>query len=164
MLALSANGFLSQQSDLNYVQNLDVNRYIGTWYAVKEIPAYLGVYPFGYDSKDFVNETATYSLNRDGTIHVLNAAYINGKYTPVEGTARQVEGGKLAVSFFGPFYAPYQVIALDPNYEWAVVGSPNHNYLWYLSRTPTLSSSQLEQMNAAALANGFDISRLVFVK
>src|SRR5665647_1660140 len=35
--------------DLQYVQNLDLNRYVGSWYAVKEIPSYLGVYPFGYD-------------------------------------------------------------------------------------------------------------------
>ena len=153
-----------QPKDLNYVQNVNLQEYMGTWYAVKEIPSYLGVPPFGYDSTKFVNETATYILNDDGTVNVINTAYVDGVRTAVEGTARQVDVGKIEVSFFFGFWAPYQIIGLDEGYRWAVVGSPDHNHLWYLAREPSLSAVQLAKMDFIAEANGFDVNRLVLVK
>ena len=42
------------------------------------------------------------------------------------------------MSFFGPFYGGYNVVALDPNYQWAMVVGSDLDYLWILSRTPTL--------------------------
>jgi apolipoprotein D and lipocalin family protein len=149
--------------DLNTV-TIDPVRYSGLWHSVKEIPSYLGFYPFGYDSKTFTNETAFYTLNNDGTIKVVNTAYINGTANVIEGTAKIVGDGKLEVSFFPLVWAPYQIIGIDTNYQWAVVGSPNHNNLWYLSRATTLTTEQLIQMDQIALSNGFDVTKLMVVK
>lgn len=154
---------INTPKDLAYVKDIDLSRYTGTWYAVREIPTKLGVWPFEYDSRTFTKETAFYSLNGDGSIKVVNSAIIKGELNTVEGKARQIDGGKLEVSFYGPFYAPYQIIGLDSDYEWAIVGSPNGNNLWYLSRSPTLEASVLAEMDAIAAANGFDVGRLVSV-
>ena len=67
---------------------------------------------------------------------------------------------KLRVSFFWPFAIDYWVIALDPDYRWAVVGQPDRSYLWILSRTPTLPETTYAAILDAVRARGYDPSRL----
>jgi apolipoprotein D and lipocalin family protein len=57
-------------------------------------------------------------------------------------------------------WADYWVIALDPEYQWAVVGEPDRRYLWILSRAPTMSASQLETLKGRAEAMGYELSAL----
>ena len=52
------------------------------------------------------------------------------------------------------------MLGLEPQYHWAVVGNPNREYLWLLSRTPQLDKAMLEEALAIARAQGFDLSRL----
>ena len=66
---------------------------------------------------------------------------------------------KLAVNF-APIPLPkgdgnYWVLYLDPDYQTALVGSPNGSYLWLLARTKTISAEQRAALNAAAERNGF---------
>ena len=84
-----------------------------------------------------------------------------------EGLARIVAPAKLKVRFapswlrFFPFvWGDYWVIGLADDYSWAVVGSPDREYLWVLSRTPRLDDERLAAARAAARANGFDLDRL----
>ena len=70
----------------------------------------------------------------------------------------------LKVSFFGPFYGGYNVIAIDREYRHALVCGPDRDYLWILSRTPTLSEEMKQQMLAVATREGFDVSKLIWVK
>ncbi|TGD32503.1 hypothetical protein C9F07_35025, partial [Salmonella enterica subsp. enterica serovar Poona] len=73
---------------------------------------------------------------------------INKGYNPDRGMWQKTEGkayipgspnrAALKVSFFGPFYGGYNVIALDREYRHALVCGPDRDYLWILSRTPTL--------------------------
>jgi apolipoprotein D and lipocalin family protein len=68
------------------------------------------------------------------------------------------------VSFFGPFYGGYNVIDLDPEYRYALVAGPNRDYLWILSRTPTLDATVRDRLVQIAKGYGFDTSALVWVK
>ena len=72
--------------------------------------------------------------------------------------------GKLKVSFFGPFYAGYNVIALDENYQYALVIGKNLNYLWILSRTKDIPDNIKTNFLALASEIGYDISNLVWVE
>jgi len=81
----------------------------------------------------------------------------------VTGTARVVDAttnARLEVSFFRPFWGDYWIIDLDPGYRWAVVGHPSRNYLWILSRTPTLDEAVYQQLLAGLPAKGYDPVRL----
>lgn len=53
------------------------------------------------------------------------------------------------------------MIALDPGYQWAVVGEPDRDYLWILSREPSMDRTQFEQLKAKAEAMGYDLSPLI---
>ncbi len=67
---------------------------------------------------------------------------------------------KLRVTFYWPFYENYWIIALGDNYEYAVVSEPKRQYLWILSREPTLNPSRYKQLTEALRNQGFDISFL----
>ena len=68
------------------------------------------------------------------------------------------------MSFFGPFYGGYNVVALDENYQWALVVGSSTDYVWVLSRTPTLPWHVREHLMERAQALGVDTRKLVWAQ
>ena len=90
---------------------------------------------------------------------------VRQQWKEAEGTARFVGAptrAALEVSFFGPFHGGYNVVALDENYQWAMVVGSNRNYVWILSRTPTLPWHVREHLLERAQAMGLDTRRLLW--
>jgi apolipoprotein D and lipocalin family protein len=58
-------------------------------------------------------------------------------------------------------WGDYWILALGPDYTWAVVGTPSREFLWILSRTPAMSAASYAQALEVARGNGFDAGRLV---
>ena len=127
---------------LQTVPHVDLTRYMGTWYDVASFPQRF--------QKGCTGTVATYTLRADGTVEVLNRCARNsldGKVTVARGRARIVDrksNARLKVTFFWPFWGDYWIIDLGKDYEYAVVGHPNRNYLWVLSRTPTMAPEVYE--------------------
>jgi apolipoprotein D and lipocalin family protein len=65
------------------------------------------------------------------------------------------------LSFLSAVWGDYWIIGLGPEYTWAVVGAPNREYLWILSRTPEMSATSFERALEIARGNGFDVTRVV---
>ncbi len=152
---------------INVVDELDATEYAGLWYSVYEFPIFYGFYPFGYSSVDCINSTATYTVESENSIHVLNRCIYRGRERTIEGTARYAntseKNGALLVNFFG-FDSDYNVIGLDEQYQWAVIGTKDRESLWLFSRIPTIDEPLLEDMKNIAETEGFDISQLYKVK
>jgi len=162
MVALGACAAAPDPRPVRTVAAVDLQRYLGTWYEIARFP---NSFQDGRGRR-CVDTTATYALRPDGQVSVenrcLDAADGNRQVT-ASGTAYAVEGSnnaRLRVTFFWPFYGDYWVIGLDPDYRWAVVGAPGRDYLWILSRTPTLSAADRAAALQAATAQGFDVARL----
>lgn len=142
------------------VSQFDVNRYLGTWYEIARFD-----YRF---EKDLDNAMAEYSLNNDGSVNVINSGYNikKKKWVSVNGTAK-FRGDKsvaaLKVSFFGPFYAGYNVIALE-DYQYALVAGKNLDYLWILSREKNIPENVKQNFISKAREIGYDTSKLIWVK
>ncbi|KAF1718363.1 hypothetical protein CSC74_05675 [Pseudoxanthomonas yeongjuensis] len=146
------------------VPQLDISRYAGQWYEIAHLPT-------SFQAKCIGDITATYTLGEDTHIGVRNACRTaDGGIRVAEGLARPVEGypGRLEVRFvpdwlsWVPFvWADYWVIDLDPGYTWAVVGEPDREYLWILSREPSMDRVLFEQIKARAIAMGYDLGLLV---
>jgi len=145
------------------VEALDIDRYAGQWHEIAHLPVSF--------QKQCVGEiTANYGLRRDGRISVTNACRNrDGERVVADGVARPVEGqpGQLQVRFAPDWlswvplvWADYWVIALDPEYQWAVVGEPDRRYLWILSRLPEMDRTLFEQLKAKAEAMGYDLAPL----
>lgn len=149
----------SKTMNTTTVSNLDVNRFMGSWYEIAR-------YEHSFE-KGMTHVKANYSLLPDGTIRVLNSGMKNGKKKEIEGKARKKKdsnsNSKLEVSFFLWFYSDYFVFELDDNYQYAVIGSSSDKYLWILSRTPQLPQSTINDLLIKIKKRGYDTSKLYFV-
>lgn len=140
------------------VPYVDLNRYMGRWYSIASFPQWF--------EKECFGSRAEYSLREDGKVSVVNSCRkgsLEGKLKVTRGKAKVVDKqtqAKLKVTFFWPFYGDYWVIGLGDDYEYAIVGAPNRKYLWFLSRTPTVTQDAYDRMVAQAAEQGFDVTRL----
>jgi len=141
--------------------NFEVNRYLGTWYEIAR-------FDFRFE-KDLDNTTAQYSIADHGNVKVINSGYNykTKEWKSAKGIAK-FRGDKniaaLKVSFFGPFYAGYNVLAIDNNYQYALVAGKNLEYLWILSRKKNLPDDVKTNYLKIARDIGYDTSRLIWVK
>ncbi len=145
--------------ELSTVKNVDLNQYAGLWYEIARFPNSF--------EKGLECVTATYTLKDNGKIEVLNKGHVSEnkqKVKTAKGTARIPDvnfPGQLKVSFFWPFSGDYYIIALDKNYQYALVGDPSRKYLWVLSKNKTLEPAIYDNLLDIAQKNGFDTSKLV---
>jgi len=143
---------------LGTVAHVDLSRYVGTWYEIASFPQWV--------QEGCTGTTATYGLRGDGEIDVRNQCFrvsLEGKADSVKGRARIVDpatNAKLEVSFFRPFWGDYWIIDLAPDYAYAVVGHPSRDYLWILSRTPTMAPDVYEGILERLRAQGYEVDRL----
>ena len=142
------------------VSGFDVERYLGTWYEIARLD-----HSF---ERGLERVTAEYTRRGDGGIKVINRGFktSSNEWKQAEGKAYFIGEpsiGRLKVSFFGPFYGGYNVIALDPDYRFAMVCGPDMSYLWILARTPTLSADIKQSLIGQAHAAGFATEKLIFV-
>jgi apolipoprotein D and lipocalin family protein len=141
------------------VARVDLERYQGTWYEIARLPVSFENNCYGV--------TATYTLRGDGTLRVVNACHkgaLDGPEKRVTGQAWVVDQGtnaRLKVQFFWPFSGDYWVFMLDPEYNWAVVGSPDRQRLWVLSRTPQMGNTLLEGIISRMEDEGFAVTRMI---
>ncbi|GAA0901164.1 lipocalin family protein [Rothia nasimurium] len=146
------------------VAHLDLERYAGTWHEIARLPMY-------FQRKCTGAVTATYTPRPDETVAVENRCDSSEGPLVAQGVARRPEPfsrGKLEVSFAPRWlrwlpmvWADYWVLALDEDYQWAMVGQPGRKYLWILSRTPTLSPEVFESLKEKALAMGYNLGTLI---
>lgn len=143
------------------IEPFTVEKYLGKWYEIAR-------FDFRFE-KGLNSTTADYSLNDDGTIKVVNRGfdYKKEQWKQSVGKAKFVSSkdkAKLKVSFFGPFYSGYNVIALDADYKYALVCGKNRDYLWILSREKTIPEKIKNDYLQIAKNYGFDISKLIWVE
>lgn len=144
------------------VEDFQLQRYLGQWYEIARLDHRF--------ERGLQQVTAEYSLNPDGSLRIVNRGFAteDGTWQEAEGRAVFVRGpdqGYLKVSFFGPFYASYVIFELDQaGYQYAFVSGANLDYLWLLSRTPTVSEALKAEFVARAEALGFDAQALIWVR
>jgi apolipoprotein D and lipocalin family protein len=142
------------------VRGFQLKLYLGTWYEIARLD-------HGFE-RGLVDVTATYRTRPDGGIDVLNRGFDPAKqaWRNAKGRAYFLDTpdiGSLKVSFFGPFYGGYHVMALDPDYRWAMVAGPTHEYFWILARAPILPDDALNNLLQTAKQAGFNLDGLVRV-
>lgn len=142
------------------VENFDVNQYLGVWYEIARLD-------FRYE-RNLDNTSAQYQLDTKGNVIVLNSGYnyVKNEWTKADGLAKFREDtsvGALKVSFFGPFYSGYNVIALDENYRYALIAGKNLDYLWILAREKSIPDEVKSNYLKIAEEIGYDTSALIWV-
>jgi len=148
---------------LRTIPALDVPRYMGVWFEIAK-------FPNRFQRQCTGPTSATYSLNADGTVQVINRCQTDSGITEAIGAARQIgpaTSPQLKVRFapawlsFLPFvWGNYWVIDLDEGYQLAAVSEPSREYLWILSRTPQVAPDVYARLLDRLSGLGLDISKL----
>lgn len=156
LLMIVAAGCNSQP--LKTVPNVDLKQYAGKWYEIASFPQRF--------QKGCHCTTAEYTLSDKGYVIVENRCRkgsLTGPESSIKGKAfveKNSNNAKLKVQFFWPFRGKYWIIDLADDYSFAVVGHPNRQYLWILSRTPTMSAETYRGILAKLERQHFDLSKL----
>ena len=161
-ILLLISGCLGIPEDVQPVDNFDLNKYLGKWYEIARLD-----HSF---ERGLNNVSAEYSMRDDGGINVLNRGFSieDQEWSSAEGRAYFVEKpdiGYLKVSFFRPFYGSYIIFELDKeNYQYAFVCGPDKDYLWLLSRTPTVNKELIDRFIEKSKSLGFETENLISVE
>jgi apolipoprotein D and lipocalin family protein len=150
---------------LRTVEQLDLPRYMGTWYEIAKLPN-------RFQAKCASDTRAEYTAQPDGTVRVVNRCRTeNGETTEAVGLARQVGGPdspKLQVRFAPAWlswwpgvWGDYWIVDLEPDYQLVAVSEPNREYLWILARSPSVDPARQAAMVKRLAEQGLDVSRLL---
>jgi apolipoprotein D and lipocalin family protein len=145
-------------STLTTVKEVNIEKYTGIWYEI-------AAYPTRFEKNCYCT-TAEYTLSEKGYVIVENRCRkdsVNGPKTGIKGKAFVVKNSnnsKLRVQFFWPFRGDYWIIGLASDYSWAVVSSPDRNYLWILSRAKTIDEATYKSIMELVVNKGLDPKRL----
>ena len=141
--------------DRTTVTTFNLNAFMGRWYEIARFD-----HSFEHGMR---NVTADYRLQSDGTVEVINSGTRGDKPRQSIGRAKTTsQPGRLRVSFFWFFYSDYNILDMGPNGEWVLVGSRSPQYLWILSRTPTLPTETINHIIELADRRGYKTENLIF--
>lgn len=144
---------------LEVVSSLDLKKFQGTWYEIAHNP--------WFPEKGCFYMIANYKLTKENNIKVTNICRKNGmdgQISKVSGIAWLVDPkikAKWEVQFIWPFTLDYWVIELEENYNYAVIGEPDRENLWILSRKPIMEKELLSRIIKNTKSKGYDLSNLI---
>jgi len=148
----------SGMSDLKPVDHVDIDRFMGTWYVIANIPTFL--------EKGAHNAIEIYERNDDGTIDTTfrfredgfdgDIEEFNPKGFVREGTSYAVWG----MRFIWPVKADYRIVYLTDDYSRTVIGRNKRDYVWVMARTPTIPEADYREIVERIAEMGYDTSEL----
>ncbi len=148
-------------SNPSAVQYVDLDRYMGRWYVIRNTPYFL--------EKDKVASYDTYTKRSDGKIEADFTFKKNNFNSPEKiwkgvGVVQDTKSNAVwKVSFLWPLSSDYVVYALDKEYTWVVVGTKNADLVWVLSRTRQLSDDISRTICAVLKDKNIATDKLVIV-
>jgi apolipoprotein D and lipocalin family protein len=158
MAAVGLSACAAKQPDMDTVDYVDLERFMGDWYVIANIPTFV--------EKGAHNAVETYELNRDGTIattFTFRDEGFDGKrkqYTP-KGFVRDEETNALwGMQFIWPIKGDYRVVYLDDDYTQTVIGRQKRDFVWIMARTPEIADEDYERLVEFVGSIGYDTSRI----
>lgn len=158
MLGLASCTHVSQPP-LRTVARVDLDRYLGRWYVIANIPYFL--------EQGKVASYDTYAKRPDGRLDNI-FTFRKGDFTAPEqswhGTAwvtNTVTNAEWKVRFIWPLSTTYLVLELDPDYRWAVVGTPGRDLLWVLARDRQMTAADYEHVLGLIEKQGYERTKIV---
>ena len=131
----------SSQPPMATVDKVDLQRFMGDWYVIANIPTFL--------EQGAHNPVESYALNADGTIattFTFNADSFEGEkkiYHP-KGFIRNTESNaEWGMQFIWPIKADYRIVYLDDDYQYTVIGRNSRDYVWIMARNAQIPGSDL---------------------
>jgi apolipoprotein D and lipocalin family protein len=147
-----------EMKPVTLVTKVDLPRFMGDWYVIANIPTFL--------EKGAHNAKDSYTLAPDGTIPTtfsFNADGFDGPRKSYGSKGFVMDGGANAVwgqQYIWPIKADYRISYLSPDYTQTVITREKRDYVWIMSRTPTMPEADLAKLIAFVGTQGYDISKI----
>jgi apolipoprotein D and lipocalin family protein len=158
LLAIGITGCASKGPEMKTVEEVDLERFMGPWYVIANIPTFL--------EKDAYNPVETYTLNDDGTIatqFTFRKGGFDGKakeYNP-KGFVLDTDTNALwGMRFVWPIKADYRIVYLNDDYTQTIIGRQARDYVWIMARTPTISDQDYNKMLKFVESLGYDMTEV----
>lgn len=158
LAAMMLGGCAAKGPEMKTVDYVDIDRFMGPWYVIANIPTFL--------EKGAHNAVETYTLNDDGTI-ATNFTFrkdgFDGKlkeYNPKAFVMDMETNALWGMRFVWPIKADYRIVYLDEGYSLTIIGRQNRDYVWIMARTPTISDIDYDRLVAVVASLGYDTAKL----
>lgn len=158
LAAATLTGCAAKEPDMQTVDYVDLERFMGPWYVIANIPTFL--------EKDAHNAVETYTLNDDGTIatnFTFHKGDFDGKvkeYNPKAFVTDTDTNALWGMRFVWPIKADYRIIYLDEDYTQTVIGRQSRDYVWIMAKTPTIPEEDYNRLVDFIASFGYDMSKL----
>jgi apolipoprotein D and lipocalin family protein len=143
---------------ISTVKNVDLDRFMGDWYVIANIPTFI--------EKDAFNAVESYSLNEDGTV-ATTFRFREGSFTGEEKTYHPTgyvlddqSHAIWGMQFFWPFKADYRIVFIAEDYSQTIIGRNQRDYIWIMARTPEISEEDFLKLLGIAMEQGYDITEI----
>ena len=161
LILFSLSAFAGGQDRVATNEVIDVQKYLGKWYAISDVPQFF--------TRSCLYQTAEYDFKSELEISVKNTCYASNKTKTIYGQAKVVneETNAELIVTFNTFWTrlfrvkgDYNIIKIDPNYEYVMVGGNDRSNLWIMSRRPDMPQDVYEEYVAYAKELGFNTKLL----
>ena len=156
--SLSLTACAGSGTEMETVDYVDLERFMGDWYVIANIPTFL--------EKGAHNAVENYAMNDDGTIattFTFRDGAFDGKekqYTP-KGFVKDTESNALwGMRFIWPIKADYRIVYLDDDYSQTIIGRQKRDFVWIMAREPNISDSDYEMLLGIVESLGYDMSKV----
>ncbi|MDA0347289.1 MAG: lipocalin family protein [Verrucomicrobia bacterium] len=141
--------------------NVDINRFMGTWYVHGYTPTML--------DRNAYNATESYELDDNSrilTTYRFRKGGFDGPiktYHPVGKVVDSETNAEWKMRFFTVISAPYLVLYVDSDYSETLVGHPNLKMAWLMSRSPEISETRYAELVQELKDRNFNLTDFVQV-
>jgi apolipoprotein D and lipocalin family protein len=151
-------GCAGSQPPLATVDHVDIDRFMGDWYVIANIPTFL--------EKGAHNAVESYARNEDGSIattFVYRKGGFDGKrkeHNPTGFITDTASNAVWGMRFIWPIKADYRIVYLDDDYTQTIIGRNKRDYVWIMARTPQISAADYTRLQELVADMGYDVSKL----
>ena len=151
-------GCATEAPELATVDYVDLDRFMGDWYVIANIPTFL--------EKGAHNAVENYALNDDGSIattFTFRKDSFDGKekeHNPKGFVTNTETNAVWGMRFVWPIKADYRVIYLNEDYSVTIIGRNKRDYVWIMARAPNIADDEYNELVDIVIAAGYDISKL----
>ncbi len=155
---LSLTACASKGPEMQTVDYVDLDRFMGDWYVIANIPTFL--------EKGAHNAIENYALNDDGTIattFTFRDGSFDGKekeYTPKGFIKDTTTNALWGMRFIWPIKADYRIVYLDEDYTLTVIGRQKRDFVWIMARTPSIPDEEYDRIIEFVGSIGYDLSKI----
>jgi apolipoprotein D and lipocalin family protein len=148
----------SSQPPMPTVDYVNINRFMGDWYVIANIPTFI--------ETEAHNAIESYRLNADGTVattFTFNDGGFDGEkkvYHPKGFILDTNTNAAWGMQFIWPIKADYRVVYLDDNYSQTIIGRNKRDYVWVMARSPVISEPDYQNLVRVISMLGYDTSKL----